>query len=33
MKEDEYNDMSTKPKCYPWIYFDIKFLPPHLENI
>ena len=29
MEEDEYNDIVT----YIRIYFDIKYLPPHLENI
>ena len=24
---------SYNVQCYPQIYFDIKFLPPHLENI
>jgi hypothetical protein len=24
---------SYNMQCYPQIYFDIKFLPPYLENI
>ena len=28
VKKKSYN-----VQCYPWIYFDIKILPPHLENI